>query len=140
MSGVEIAVKSLLAASGVTAKVGQRIGIGNPPMGWALPLIIVRRVSEDDEKLLGGHPTWPVTRVSLEILTAGDEVALEEIGEAVDAALKPLHNYAVAGYVATFTKEGTDETGDSSEEIAPSGYATASRRIIDYYIRWRTST
>lgn len=138
MSGLAIAVQAALAESAITALVGQRIYPIYAPQNAGLPYIVVHKIAEEEEKLLDGASNWPVSRVSFECVSEGDAAVADRIGQVLNDQLKIIHRATYAGFEATFTKEGTDET-DSGNETLPSGFSIGARRIIDFYIRWRTA-
>lgn len=133
MSALTATVKMLLAGSGVTALVGQRIVPGVPPQDFLLlTCICVHLLHDEEEELLQGASQWPEARVSIECRAATLNDA-DKIGEAVVNWLRDKDRYLIDGVRATFRKEGSDET-DGSEE-STQGAPTVSRRILDYYVK-----
>lgn len=132
MSALTTTIKTLLAGSGVTAIVGQRIVPGVPPQSMGNPLICVHLVNQEEEELLQGASQWPEARVSIECRAATLNQA-DLLGEAVISWLRDKDRYLIDGVRASFRKEGSDET-DGSEE-STQGVPTVSRRIIDFYVK-----
>lgn len=139
MTAMTIAIKTLLAGSGVTELVGQRIYPVFAPQAAALPNIIVHRISDNEEVLLQGASQFPEARISIECRATGADGAksADMIGEAVVNWLRDKHLYSIDGAVATFRRTGTDET-DASEQ-ADQGVPSSTRRIIDFYVRYRAA-
>lgn len=141
MSGLVIASKTLLANAGVTAIVGSGNSAKIYPIASSqtagMPVIVLHLIHEDEEKLLAGSSEWPVSRISVEC-RASTPPAVDILGKAVIAAFRNKHRYAIGGYEATFSKEGSDVT-DASEETNTGGLPAVFRRIIDFHIRWRTA-
>lgn len=136
MSSINITTKTLLGWAAITNVVGQRIYPVTVPQNAAMPYIVVRLVSESEEDLLQGASQIREGRVSVESVTAGNIPQLFTLGEAVIDAMRDRVEYAIANCIVTTRKAGTDETDDTS---APSdeGYASAVRRITDFYLVWR---
>lgn len=138
VGSVPITVKTLLANSGVTALVGQRIYPYEVPQDAAANNIAVHLIYEDEQVLLAGATQWPQGRVSVECRAESGTLA-NDMAEAVKDALRDKHLYSILGCEVTFRKEGTDVT-DSSQETNASGGSDVNRRILDFYVRWRVST
>ncbi|MCW5697374.1 MAG: DUF3168 domain-containing protein [Bauldia sp.] len=130
MSATQIAVKALLAVTGVTAIVGQRVTAVRVPVGSALPAVVVNAISDVEVYTLGGAGGYPEARVSIECI-AESPAGADVLGNAVVAGLKDFAT-TVGGFHATFFKEGTDVFDESPE------HSTVSR-IIDFAIRWRAT-
>lgn len=136
MSAINIVVKTLLADSSVTAVFGQRIYPVFVPQAAGPRHILVYLVHEEDPDLLAGAGNYRRSRVTVEIRTPGEVPTLFTGSAAVIAALQNKVNFAIAGCVATISKEGTDET-DASEDTSPSGVPFVVRRIVDFIVWWR---
>lgn len=136
MSSLNIAVKTLLATSAVTAIVGQRVYPIFAPQNAAFPHIVVYLVAEDEEDLLTGASQLREGRVTIESRTAGDVPVLATLGEAVIDAMRDRVEYAIASCIVTTRKAGTDET-DASDQTNAQGYPSVVRRITDFYLFWR---
>lgn len=134
MSALTITVQMLLAGSGVTGRVGTHVYPGQPPQGVAGNCIVVHLVGQEEEELLQGASQWPEGRVSIEC-RAATLLDADKTAEAVIAWLRDKDRYPINGVRATFRKEGSDETDGSPETTQ--GVPTVSRRIVDYYVRWK---
>lgn len=140
MSSVFLTVQQLLKEAGpLAAMVGTRIYSGAVPQGVANKSIAVYLVSQAEEELLQGATRWPEGRVSVECRAVeyGDA---DLIGEAVINWLRDKDRVSIVltgigTYEASFRKEGSDETDQSDE--SQQGQPLYSRRIIDFYVRWR---
>lgn len=139
MSGLAITIQTLLAGPGVTALVDQRIYPIAAPQGAAPEHIVVHLVSEPEEELLQGATQWPESRVSVECRSETPHGAVI-MGQAVIDWLRDKDRYSIRDYDASFRKEGTDETNASDQTSASTGLPTVSRRIIDFYVRWRVAS
>lgn len=133
MSALTITIQTLLAGSGVTALVKQRIYPIDVPQGVAVDNIIVHLVYQAEEVLLAGASHWPESRVSIEC--RGDAVTADKIGEAVIDWLRDKDLYVIEGSEVSFMKEGTDET--DSSPASQQGQPLVCRRILDFYVRYR---
>ena len=135
MSATVIIVQSLKAGAGITAIVGNKIYPFYSPQEANLPLIVTHLITQPEEELLQGASQWPEARVSVEC-RASEGPQADRIAERVIEWLRDKHLYVVAGFEATFRKEGTDLT-DSSDDRNEKGQPYVTRRIVDFYIRYR---
>lgn len=139
MSALTVTVQTILAGSTggapVIPFVDNRIYAGNPSQGAAYPNISVHLVFNGDETLLGGAAEYPEARVSVEcrsrLMSEADTIA-----EAVVKWLQNKHLYIIENSEVTIRKEGTDET-DQSNSSGSGGIQDVSRRIVDFYVRYR---
>lgn len=140
MTAMSVSIKMLLAGSGITALVGQRIYPVFAPQNAAYPNIIIHNIFGAEEELLQGATQWPEARISVECRGGNADPADEAdlVGEAVVNWLRDKDRYSIDGCLATFRKEGTDET-DTPGGIIDRGIPVISRRIIDYYVRYRAA-
>lgn len=129
MSAVPATVQALMGNAAVAALVVQRVYPVVSPQGASLPNIVVHLVSEDDELLLRGHAGYPQARVSVEC-RAATYTAVNALGEAVKAALQPLHRARYAGVLVSFQKQGSDYSDFADD-------SQTHRRILDFYARWQ---
>lgn len=129
MSATNIVIQALLAAPGVTGIVGQRINPLSLPQGEALPAIIVYPVSETDEQMLSGAARYYEGRVTVDCQSVSSG-QVDQLGEAVKAALEDKTNQSFAGKVATILKQGSDFAEYNDER-------SLARRVIDFTVRWR---
>ena len=129
MSALNATIQSLLANAGVAALVGRRIYPITAPQGGAVPYIVVHLISERDDFVLAGHAGYPEARVSVDCRSTKSTEA-QMIGEAVKAALQPLHLAPSAGVTVSFRKEGSDYSDYADE-------SQIYRRIMDFYARWQ---
>lgn len=138
MSALTITVKTLLASPGVTALAGQRIYPVLPDPDADYPNVVVHLIHSDEELLVGGASQWPEARISIDCRGRGIFAVKDAdlLAEAVIDWLRDRHLYQIDGCEVTFRKEGSDET-DSSEDVAERLNVTA-RRIVDFYLRFRT--
>jgi len=136
MSAVNIATQTLLAAQPVKDIVGQRVYPVYAPQGAKLPHIVIHLIHEEDPDFLSGASRYRNSRVSLELRTAGDIPGLFTLAPVVLNAMQNKANYSIAGYTATISKEGTDQT-DASDLTGANGVPQVTRRIMDFYIWWR---
>ena len=134
MSALAITVKTLLADSTLTPIVGNRIYPIFAPPDAKIPNIVVHLVGEEEEELLQGASIWPEARVSIEC-RSDSAPQVDRVAQRIIDWLRDKRNYEVFGHEATFRKEGSDVT-DSSDEISK-GAPYVSRRIIDFYLRYR---
>lgn len=141
MSAKNITSKTLradVAPGGVVALAPGGIFTGYIPQTVTGSAIAVYLVAQDEEELLQGATQWPEARVSVECRASSPEIA-DKMGEAVIAWLRDKDRYSVmlttGTYEASFRKEGSDEDDISQENVQD--LPVASRRIIDFYLRYR---
>jgi hypothetical protein len=133
MSVVPAIITALLANSGVTTLVGNRIDASFGAQGSRGPSLIVYAASEVDVPQLNGAMDFPAARVTVECRANRASVA-DQVGDAVIAALKNLNGdfdgktVQVVGWahIASDTSQ-YDENN------------TLYRRIIDFKCRYRTA-
>jgi hypothetical protein len=137
MSSLSLTIKTLLAGTEVTDLVEQRIYPVQAPQDAGYPNIVVYRTSEDEEELLAGASQYPEARISVECRASGSnpDADADRLGEAVVAWLRDKVRYAIGGCAVEFRRQGSDETIPSRQ--ARDGIPVVSRRIIDFYVRWR---
>ena len=135
MKSVEIVVATLKANAPLVALVDDQIYGVNVPIDAPIPHIIVHLIYDDEEVLLQGATQWPQARVSIE--SRGNTVKeMSSVSNAVNDWLRDKHLYQIIGYETTIRKEGTDAT-DSSSQTAGTAGPDVTRRIVDYYVRYR---
>jgi hypothetical protein len=127
MSAVAVTIQALLANPAVTQLVTNRVWPSLAPQDAPTPNIIVHRISESDDLLLRGHAQFPLARISVECRGTTFRAA-DGLGEAVDAALKPLHRESLSGQSVSFSKQGTDVSGFADD-------SKIHTRILDFYVR-----
>lgn len=128
MNGLTLVISALLAAPGVTNKVGSRVNPGVAPQSSALPDIIVYQVSGLENYHLQGANQYPDDRISIECRGASYQ-EVDELGDAVVVALRDF-NSVLSGYHLTLFKEGSD-IYDYGEDFG------IHRRIIDFRARYQ---
>lgn len=124
MSAVNATIQALLANSGVTAQVAQRINPGTAPQSGALPDIVVSRVSETPTYGLARASDLTEARIQVEC-RARTSTAVEKVGQAVIAALKDGRG-TFASKACVFRAAGSDYDDHADD-------ASVFRRIIDFY-------
>jgi len=87
MSAVSLAIRALLAQSGVTAITSTRIRPFPLQQGESLPAIAVAMSSETEEQLLAGASQYPETSVQIQCIATKASDAID-LGEAVKNALR----------------------------------------------------
>jgi hypothetical protein len=131
MSGaVTIAVKALLAASGVTALVSTRIEPDMVPQATVLPCIRVYLVAEESNTSLEQDHGPYVARVTVEAY-AETSREVHAIAEAVKAAFETVRNQTIATKNVSIWRQGTDA---SFYDPAPAGVF---RRATDFMVGWK---
>ena len=131
MSALQIAIDKLVATAGVTA-ITTAAGIypEEMPQNALMPCIVVNIVSGQDEHMLTGAGGYYRHRVSVECNAANPLVA-QQLGNAVMAALQTNVNATIGDFTGVSTSfADTELTGRSDDR-------SASRRILDFFIRWR---
>lgn len=128
-------VQALLSSADVGTFAGDRITPIFVGQQVGYPNIVVHLIHELDPVLLCGPTHWPESRVSIELRTEGDAPALAQGARAVVMSLHG-NTFYIAGYSATFLKEGTDVT-DAAPSTNTQSEPTVIRRIIDFKLRWQ---
>lgn len=136
-SALNLTIATLKLGAGVTSICGNRIYPFYAPQNASYPNIIIGVVSQDEEDLLQGASQWPEARVSIECRSDAD-AASDRLAEAVISWLRDKRHYSVGGCLVTFMKEGTDVTDASEQNTEGAPYFT--RRIVDFYVRFRTES
>ena len=131
MSAVSLAIRALLAQSGVTAITSTRIRPFPLQQGESLPAIAVAMSSETEEQLLAGTSQYPETSVQIHCIATKASEAID-LGEAVKSALRDrLYTSSDSPpVVASFQKDGVDFT-DFADDLS------THRRVMAFTIRWR---
>jgi hypothetical protein len=135
MSALTITVMTLSASSAIAAIVEDRIYAGNPPQDATYPNIGVHLIYNGDEMLLAGAAEFPEARVTIDCRSRSLPEA-DTLAEIAIAWLQSKHLYTVDNSVASFRKEGTDET-EQANSTGGGGLQDVSRRFFDFYVQHR---
>lgn len=129
MNAISAVTQALLADSGVSAIVGDRINPIIGPQGGSYPDIVVHQISNPDEILLSGTGSYPNARVQIEC-RASTATAAMALGDAVIAAFDGLRGTFAGMNVTSFLPTGTDTTDSATD------WSTF-RRLIHFSVRYR---
>jgi hypothetical protein len=133
MSAMQIIIDRLKASPTVTASVpaGSILPV-KAPQGLAPPYLLVNLIGEPDRNLLGGAGRYYQSRVSITVIALTGTSAIN-IGTAVKLALDSVVKASSGSFrdIDIYT-EGTDYTDTNDDQ-------SVARRIIDFYVDWRTA-
>lgn len=139
MSALMITSSLLLQSSEISQIVDKRIFELFAPQGMMNPSIIIHLIHQEEEYLLQGGGQQPRARVSIECRAMGnvDPMQCDILAEAVIDYLRDQFRVTVGDFIATFQKEGSDETDSSSQN--DEGNPWVCRRIVDFYVQYERS-
>ena len=132
-TALEIISTVLLANTGVTAIVEQRIYPVLAPQGAELPNIVITLVSDNDDQMLAGAAQLPESRVSV-ISRGRTATEMMDLADAVKLVLRDIIHQSIGtdplSADVCIWKAGTDFTSAFDDPLC-------FEQTTDYLIRWR---
>jgi hypothetical protein len=130
LSALTIVNTTLLDAPGVTSLVGTKVYPVVSPAQTAPPVIVVNRVSGDDDAMLSGAMRYYRNRMQVDCIAVTAKSA-EQIGEAVLDALNGVVKATIAGCMdVDILFASTDQTDFADDR-------SIFRRLLQFNVRWR---